>query len=156
MSVLPAQTIRKLMPVSPFRERAVEQISGMSFGLTCAGYDIRIREKIIMWPGRFVLASSMETFSMPLDVQAVVHDKSSWVRRGLTVHNTVIEPGWSGYLTLELKLNGFRFVTLMPGMPIAQVVFHRLEEPTELPYTGKYQGQGPFPQDYIAEGRPAR
>jgi dCTP deaminase len=26
----------------------------------------------------------------------IVHDKSTWARRGLVVQNTVIEPGWHG------------------------------------------------------------
>ena len=32
----------------------------------------------------------------------IVHDKSTWARRGLVVQNTVIEPGWHGYLTIEV------------------------------------------------------
>ena len=67
------------------------------------------------------------------------------------VHNTVIEPGWNGYLTLELKMHALRFKRIKRGTAIAQVVFHRLEEPAEQPYTGKYQNQAPGPQKAILE-----
>jgi len=37
------------------------------------------------------------------------------------------------------------------GMPIAQIIFHRLDCATELPYSGKYQGQVAGPQPAILE-----
>ena len=114
----------------------------MSYGLSAAGYDIRIAEDINLKAGEFTLASSLEEFNMPDDVLAYVKDKSTWARQGLAVQNTVIEPGWKGFLTLELT-NHRRMETLIlrKGMPIAQIVFHRLEAATEQPYDGKYQNQ---------------
>jgi dUTPase len=64
----------------------------------------------------------------------IVHHKSTWARRGLVVQNTVIEPGWHGYLTIELTNHGPGALSLQWGMPIAQIVFHRLEAVTEQPY----------------------
>jgi dCTP deaminase len=84
---------------------------------------------------------------MPDDILGVVHDKSSWARRGLTVQNTLIEPGWRGFLTLEITNHSHESIVLKRGMAIAQVVFHRLDEAAERPYSGKYQGQGPGPQE---------
>ena len=144
MTVLSAQTIRRRVMVSPFYERT--QVNGLSFGLSTAGYDVRIAEDIWMWPGRFVLASTIEHFDIPDDLLAIVHDKSTWARRGLTVQNTVVESGWKGYLTLELTLHSWRPIRLRAGDPIAQIVFHKLDEPTELPYSGKYQNQPAGPQ----------
>lgn len=101
--IIPAQTLRRIRPVEPFEERGV--IDGMSYGLSHAGYDIRIREDVELEPGGFTLASTIERFRMPNDVAAMVCDKSTWARRGLAVQNTFIEPGWEGYLTLELSNN---------------------------------------------------
>ena len=84
---------------------------------------------------------------MPDDLMAFVHDKSSWARRGLSLFNTVIEPGWNGFLTLELVNNSGKSLLIMPGFPIAQIIFMRMEEPTEKPYTGKYQNQAAGPQE---------
>lgn len=76
---------------------------------------------------------------MPYNLMAIVHDKSSWARRGLSVFNTVIEPGWSGWLTLELVYYGWRPLTIPAGSGIAQVIFHELCE--EKQYVGRYQDQ---------------
>lgn len=142
--IVPAQTLRLLKPVTPFHERTM--LRGMTYGLGPAGYDVRIAETIDLEPGTFMLASTIERFTMPDDLMAIVHDKSTWARRGLTVQNTVIEPGWRGYLTLELALHGQSGLWINRGDPIAQIVFHRLEAPTDSPYGGKYQDQEAGPQ----------
>lgn len=143
MSVLPAQTIRLLclhnQMVTPFYERTKE--FGRSFGLSTAGYDIRIAQDIWLWPLFGRLASSIEKFDMPNDVLAYVKDKSTNARLFKFVQNTVIEPGWKGYLTLELTRDRPWPIKIKRGTPIAQIVFHRLETPTEQPYDGKYQNQ---------------
>lgn len=93
-----------------------------------------------------MLLSTMERFTMPNDVVGIVHDKSTWARRGLAVQNTVIEPGWSGYLTLEVTNHGHDVIQCWGGVGIAQIIFHRLDEPTDMPYDGKYQNQERGPQ----------
>ena len=144
MSVLPAQAIRAIKPVYPFAERTIHR--GMTFGLGPAGYDVRIAQDTHLRPGEFKLASTVEYFDMPPDVLAYVKDKSSFARRGLSLFNTVIEPGWRGFLTLELKNQGDLEFVIEKGAPIAQIVFHRLEAATDQPYDGRYQDQGPGPQ----------
>ena len=47
----------------PFVERDV--VRGMSFGLSAASYDVRIAESVTIYPGEFVLASTMERFCIP-------------------------------------------------------------------------------------------
>ena len=166
MSVLPYQTIKEMSWGSTYEETlngepkqsglvwpCVERsvVRGKSYGLSHCGYDIRIRlpdnvstigghKAISMQPGQFLLASSIERIKMPSDLVAVVHDKSSWARMGLALQNTVLEPGWEGFITLELTTHR-DIITLYDGDPIAQIMFHRLEDPTEKPYSGKYQNQ---------------
>lgn len=125
--------------IDPFFERTVGQ--GFTYGLSSAGYDVRIAEKVHLWPGKFVLASTMERFIIPTDLTMEIKDKSSWARRGLAVQNTIAEPGWSGFLTLELTNHGEEPLHIHPGTPIAQVVFDLLLEPTHQPYKGRYQDQ---------------
>ncbi len=136
-----------------------ESFGGVSHGLTEAGYDIRIKQSIRFLPGEgvevldnksyyhyegnFVLASSLERFNMPPNLVGVVHDKSTWARRGLSVFNTVIEPGWKGWLTLELVYHGGDELVIPPGVGIAQVLFHRTEH--DAIYDGKYNNQGDYP-----------
>lgn len=90
-------------------------------------------------PGSFCLASAIEEFDMPDNLVGIVHDKSTWARRGLSVFNTVIEPGWKGFLTLELVYHGRNGLHIPAGSGIAQVVFHRLTDPAS--YKGSYQNQ---------------
>lgn len=141
-----AEDPKLVMEIEPFEIDKVI-FDGMSYGLTAAGYDIRIgaiRGGFPEWrldPGEFLLCSSMERFKIPHDIQAIVHDKSTWARRGLALQNTVLEPGWEGYITLELSNHGEYALDLRIGCPIAQVVFHQLDMPTNRPYTGKYQNQ---------------
>ena len=72
------------------------------------------------------------------------HDKSTWARRGLSVFNTVIEPDWRGFLTLELVYHGWKPLRIPAGAGIAQVIFHRTEE-TASYGNGKYQDQADQP-----------
>lgn len=135
---------------------------GVSYGLSEAGYDIRIKQEIRfvkagrpdrefreVWQtegdrtgigrGRFALASAIEEFDMPPNLIGIVHDKSTWARRGLSVFNTVIEPGWKGFLTLELVYHGENELIIPAGAGIAQVIFHQTTDRAN--YTGKYQNQ---------------
>lgn len=133
---------------------------GVSWGLGEAGYDIRIKQEIRFKPsnmgphvyidgepedGRFCIASAIEEFDMPNDLVGIVHDKSTWARQGLSVFNTVIEPGWKGELTLELVFHGNKEILIPAGSGIAQVIFSSLAH--DAAYEGKYQNQrgGPIP-----------
>lgn len=148
--ILPAQTIRRTPRlVVPFVKRTAH--NGMTYGLSGAGYDVRIRETRWMWPFRFTRASTIEHLKLPLDLIGHVADKSTWARRGIAVQNTIIEAGWYGYLTLEITNHSWRPVLIRAGDPIAQIVFHRLEEPTEQPYEGRYQGQPARPVGALKE-----
>ena len=138
--ILPAQEIRRRGIFTPFHERSV--IRGRSFGLSSAGYDVRVRESLRLWPGDFVLASTLEHFNIPGDLVAYVKDKSTWIREGINVHNTCAEPGWRGFLTLEIKNVGHKQIWIEAGDPIAQIILHQMLAPTEQPYgSGKYQDQ---------------
>ena len=153
----------ELLLRSPIRNMEPEKIRehGVSYGLGEAGYDIRIKQRIVFhklankhvvgvipndfgdipnWSdGRFAIASAIEEFDMPDDLVGIVHDKSTWARKGLSVFNTVIEPGWKGFLTLELVYHGNENLVIPAGAGIAQVVFHQTF--CKANYTGKYQFQ---------------
>lgn len=137
--------------LTPFVERSVSP-GGRSFGLSSASYDVRIDKDVIVPPHGFVLASTVERFHLPNDLAGTVRDKSSWARLGLAVQNTHLDPGWSGYLTLELSNHSDTEIRIPRGEPIAQIVFELLDQPTEQPYSGKYQDQERGPQAARHEG----
>ena len=147
MILLP-ETIRALKILDPCREQY--RCNGVSGGLSYCGYDIAIAESVTIPGHGFVLASSQEYFNMPLDVVGTQHDKSTWARKGLAVQATVVEPGWRGFLTIEISNNDKYDITIMKGTPIAQILFHQIEGHAS-PYTGKYQDQKQGPQEAILE-----
>ncbi|MGL5074583.1 MAG: dCTP deaminase, partial [Waterburya sp.] len=155
MTILSAQSIRLQKErmhefISPFCEAKVA--CGMSYGLSSCGYDIRLggnRASYVLKPGDFLLGVSLERFHLPAFLCGIVHDKSTLARMGIAMQNTVLEPGWAGYITLEISNHGKKNVTLLRGQPIAQVLFHMLDHATEIPYEGKYQNQPPKPVEAI-------
>jgi dCTP deaminase len=163
-------------PIKNMLDRKVRE-HGVSHGLAEVGYDIRVKQGVhfhcrkdrsgqtvavdayIAEPGeyatclpnqRFTIASAIEEFDMPLDLVGIVHDKSTWARKGLSVFNTVIEPGWKGFLTLELVYHGQESLIIPTGAGIAQVIFHRTSVPRS--YMGKYNHQADRPVAAILEG----
>lgn len=149
MTVASYQTIKRLAPIKHMQER--DRVLGLTFGLGPCGYDIRCAERVFIEEGGFSLCSSMEEFQMPNNLVGIVHDKSTWARKGVAVQNTVIEPGWCGFLTLELTNHSDDDVLIAAGAPIAQIIFHLLDEPTQCPYSGKYQNQPAGAQPAILE-----
>lgn len=142
--ILSAKSIRYLELITPCIERSV--VRGRSCGLSLAGYDLRIAQTLYLEPGEFQLASSIERFKMHNQVMGFVKDKSSWARIGMSVFNTVIEPGWEGYLTLELVNHGYERIRLLEGDPVAQVIFQYINSETKGYGNGKYQNQESGPQ----------
>lgn len=156
-SLLEASPIKDMSPIK-------NRFEGTSYGLSEAGYDIRIKQDIVFdtvyeeingiripvstvsignkyHEGNFILASAIEEFHMPLNLVGTVTDKSTWARMGLSVFNTVIEPGWNGFLTLELVYHGRDTLYIKAGQGIAQVLFGELKEERDYGEHGKYQNQ---------------
>lgn len=134
---------QQLLTASPIKNmlRHKMKYNGVSHGLTECGYDIRIKQDVWLFPGRsFVLASSLEEFDMPNYLMGRVLNKSTWARRGLDASMTTnIEPGWKGWLTLELCYHRWKPLRVPAGSGIAQVIFEVIAQPAA--YEGKYQHQ---------------
>lgn len=110
-------------------------------------------EAFVLHPGEFVLASTLEKFTLPTHLAGRLEGKSSLGRLGLLTHSTAgfIDPGFNGYITLELSNVANLPITLWPGMKVGQLALFQLSSPAETPYGSgklgsKYQGQrGPTP-----------
>jgi dCTP deaminase len=108
--------------------------------------EVKPDEPFILHPGEFVLGSTLERVAIPDDLVARLEGKSSLGRLGLLIHSTAgyVDPGWDGYLTLELSNVANLPITIYPGMKIGQISFFQLTTPADTPYGGagsKYQGQ---------------
>ena len=165
--ILSDKTIRRLDIVSPCEEPG--RFRDKSYGLSCAGYDVRVDldldggpgvvgmdgcsrvmtpdgDGIALRPGQSALVGLVEHFNMPINAVGYVRDKSTWSRLGLSTAQAVLEPGWKGYMTLRITNLSEDDLTIVDREPIAQVVFHWMDLIPERTYSGKYQGQGRGPQ----------
>ena len=112
-----------------------------------------IEEPFVLHPGEFVLGTTFEKVSLSNKVVARLEGKSSLGRIGLLIHSTAgfVDPGFSGYLTLELSNVANLPIKIYPEMKIGQISFYYLNSPSESEYGSetygsKYQGQeGPTP-----------
>lgn len=160
-----------LLRAAPIKDMLTTKVQGplTSYGLTECGYDIRIAESIhftgkhnrelhpmvqiepVNAPARHVqgylaLGSSMEEFNMPTFLMGRVLNKSTWARKGLDASMTTnIEPGWRGFLTIELIYHGMDDLIIPAGSGICQVIFETIQE--NAIYIGKYQDQEAGPQE---------
>lgn len=111
-------------------------------------YDVVERERMSFKPGSFALGVTAERVSVPPDLVGHMTGRSTLGRKGVVVHATagLVDPGWDGYLTLEIANLGSEDVTLEAGDRIAQIEFVRLTSPAADPYDGQYDGDsGPQP-----------
>lgn len=110
--------------------------------------DVNDVSEIIIPPHGFILEHSVEKIKIPRNVSAVCMGKSTIARSGLIVVVTPLEPGWEGYVTLEI-FNTLRMpLKLTAGIGITQVQFFESDEDCEVSYSdrkGKYQDQPAMP-----------
>lgn len=93
----------------------------------------------VMEPGEFLLVVMLEHTIVPQDLSCLFLLKSTMARVGMS-HSFAgwIDPGWDGYLTMELKnYNQERPLPLWPGMPIGQLIYMMTMVAGE--YKGRYQ-----------------
>lgn len=124
----------------------------VSFGLSSTGYDLRLARDFKVFtntfsvvvdpkdfdeksfvsveadvcmipPNSFALGRTVERIRMPRDLTGVILSKSTYARCGLIVCGTVAEPGWEGYLTLEISNTTPLPARIYAGEGIAQILF---------------------------------
>lgn len=144
----------------------------LSYGLSSYGYDLRVADEFkiftnvnatvvdpkafdpqafvdirtpvcVIPPNSFALARSVEYLRIPPDVIAICTGKSTYARCGIILNVTPAEPGWHGYLTLEISNTTPLPARIYAGEGIAQMIFLRGERcrTTYADRNGKYQGQ---------------
>jgi dCTP deaminase len=169
--ILNDEEIAEAKPVTPF-VKELKTDEKISYGLGSFGYDIRIDDEFRIFtdvhsteinpkefnedafvkvqgdsclipPNSFCLGKSLEKFDMPDDLFGLVVGKSTYARCGIIVNMTPIEPGWKGFLTIEISNTTPLPARIYADEGIAQVVFFRGERPitTYGDRNGKYQDQ---------------
>lgn len=110
-------------------------------------YEKTRRERMVLRPHSFMLASTVESVIIPDDLVGRVEGKSSLARLGLFIHITAgyFDPGFRGVPTLELFNAREIPMVIHAGMPICQISFEMVS-PVANPYgtpglNSKYMGQ---------------
>ena len=158
--------------IEPFVEK-LKRDGVISYGVSSYGYDMRVADEFriftnvyssivdpkqfstdsfvelqnavcIVPPNSFALARSVEYFRIPRNVLCVTVGKSTYARTGIVTNVTPFEPGWEGFVTLEISNTTPLPAKIYANEGIAQVLFLEADEECEVSYAdrdGKYQGQ---------------
>lgn len=104
---------------------------------------VKNNEPFILQPGDFVLATTIESLTLPNDLVGRLEGRSSMGRLGIVVHSTasVFDPGWDGKIVMELGNLGRMPVALYPGMRICAMTFEELSSAADVPYSHKKQAK---------------
>lgn len=91
----------------------------------------------------YALGVSFEKFYIPEDTLAICMTKSTYARAGVFVNTTPLEPGWTGYLTIEIANCSSSDVKVYANEGIGQLLFFKGDKPsvTYSSRKGKYMNQ---------------
>jgi dCTP deaminase len=125
--------------------------------LTPNGYDLTIAEikvgqdgetwtsgDIIIPPGAWFAVSTLEYIKCGPQITTQLWIRTSWARKGIISSFGKVDAGFEGTLTLSAHNSSDREVAIPIGQRFAQIVFERLDAPSEKVYaqrSGNYQGQ---------------
>lgn len=111
------------------------------------GWSQTLSPNVTLRPGEFLLGATRERVILPAHIAGFVHGKSTWARRGLIVESAgLVDPGFNGTITLELKNVSGRPLALSAGQTICQLTFMAVDMAVLRPYGSyglgsHYQGQ---------------
>lgn len=152
--------------IVPFIEEKVRNVNGIpvaSYGADVGGYDVRLGtrffipvgpisikdstsmeefvsdERVEIPPRSFILGETVEFIDLPPDIRGILWPKSTYLRAGITLKTSPLEPGWKGIITLEIVNDSPFPGYVYPGEGIGQIVMEKIM-PTK-GYEGPYQNQ---------------
>ena len=107
--------------------------------------EVNSDEGVLLAPGDLFLGCSREYFCMPKDVCGQVYTKSSLGRVFINhMMAGVIDAGFEGTITLELRNEGKHNIVIPYGARVVQIQFSYLSDYPDLDYsqrTSRYMGQ---------------
>ena len=125
--------------------------------LTPNGYDLTISEikvgqegelqqsgDVIIPPGQWFAVSTKEYIKCGAEITTQLWIRTSWARRGIISSFGKVDAGFEGTLTLSAHNSSDREVIIPIGERFAQIIFERLDAPSQKVYaerSGNYQGQ---------------
>ena len=103
--------------------------------------DLKPGEGVVVQPGGLLLVGTVETVHLPNDLIGFLYLKSSYARLGLLSWSQgIVEPGYSGGLTIVLNNASNVYVPIVGGQKICHLMLSQADEATDQPYRAEYQG----------------
>jgi deoxycytidine triphosphate deaminase len=99
-------------------------------------FDVSEGQFVTIKPGHTIMGRVYETFRMPTNCAGKIEGRSSFARLGLSIHCTgdFINPGWQGYMPLQLSNVGPYPLRLAPYFSICQLMLVPLASEPERSY----------------------
>ena len=87
-------------------------------------FDVQEGQSVTIRPGETIMARIYESFRLPSNVAGKIEGRSSFARLGLSVHCTgdFINPGWRGFMPLQLTNAGPYPLRIAPYFSICQLM----------------------------------
>jgi len=118
---------RKIETLDPTEKQTVEKIRELQEMIF-----IPYGKKFVLHPQEFILGGSLEYMRFPCDIMGYVVGRSSWGRLGLVIETSpIIHPCFLGILTFEFSNLSTAPIALYPGVRIAQIALHKIEDNTK-------------------------
>lgn len=97
-------------------------------------------KNLILKPGNQIIACSKHLYNIPTDHFGLVQTKGTLARLFVqaTCNDGQIEPGFSGYITLEIVNLSPWTIDIPAGSDIAQLYLLKCSSPAEHAYCGRY------------------
>jgi dCTP deaminase len=146
----------KVITIDPYMD---DSLSPASYDLSIGAYqslnmtdkhraDCLQKDKTVeIFPGESFLASTVEILGLPNNITAEIVSKSSTGRKGLSLFSPGwIDPGFIGQLTVGMKNETYKPITLKYGQKLWQVIFEDCD-PAGQAYQGHYQGSEGIVED---------
>lgn len=98
--------------------------------------ELREGETLTIKPGEVIMGRIYERFRVPAQCAGKIEGRSSFARLGLAVHCTgdFINPGWEGFMPLQLFNAGPYAIRLTPFLDICQLMLVRVSQTPERTY----------------------
>lgn len=165
--------VKEKKMIEPFEPSTVRN-GVVSYGLSSFGYDLRVADEfkiftnihsavvdpkqfdedsfvnvsgkgyVLIPPNSFALARSQEYLRIPDTVIGLCIGKSTYARCGIIVNVTPLQPGWDGYLVIEISNTTPLPAKIYANEGIAEILFFEsndLPEKTYKQLSGKYSNQ---------------
>lgn len=95
-------------------------------------------DSFVLGPSERVLVKIKERVTMPDDLVGFCNVRSTFARLGISIPPTIIDSGFSGYLTI-LMIGGAVPIIIKKDMRMLHVIFNKTESKVSNPYAGGYQ-----------------